>query len=320
MNKAILPLVRKGKEDMEFPFSWEDDSLQHACYINYGYWNHRNYMVLDVLGYFFLLKEGGNVLPERTPPIFDDLDSIETREKELNQQSRLVQQAQPITTEDISIIQRQKYWVKFDDSDFRRFTSLKINSNEILKLLLDTSRVEFKLVYPVRLRDDKDRFKENSYIMNFFSRLFEFGYINKEVRSDGIVRSREYYIVFNTILGELFVNNMKTHNFDLINNSLYNLPYSAQILYRRLLVHNDLTQQDINLETIKEKLNLEDENVTNLRNTIELNALEPLKQYGFITDYRRTEGLNGVKYSIWKPPKTFESNNKLLQKSTVIIG
>lgn len=30
--------------------------------------------------------------------------------------------------------------------------------------------------------------------MNCFSRLFEFGYIDKDLRKDGIVQGREYYI------------------------------------------------------------------------------------------------------------------------------
>ena len=57
-----------------------------------------------------------------------------------------------------------------------------MSSSDILNLLLDTSRVEFKLVYPVRLRNEEGP-KQDLYFMNIYSRFFELG------RSEGDVQT-----------------------------------------------------------------------------------------------------------------------------------
>lgn len=285
INKAIQPVVRKGNREAEFPVEW-NDKWGHRCYINNGYWGAKNYMVMDVVGYMFLLKEGGDSLPDDTDPIFHDLDSIKIREAQLSSTPSTVQ----------SVVTNQKYYVRFRDRQFRKFTSLNLNSNDILRLLLETSRVEFKLSFPVRLKD-KGR-KENLYTMNVFSRLFELSYIDKEVRKDGIVQSREYTVTFNTILGELFVNNLKSRYIGIVENSFYSLPDSAQIFYRRFFLHNNYSQTVLNLKTITEKVGLKDRNITNLIGTIESNILQPLKDHGLIDSYEKQNGLQGTKYSI----------------------
>ena len=314
INKAIRPLMKTGNKEIEYPFEWQDDKFNQNCFISNGTWGPKNYTVMDVIGYFFLLKEGGDALPYIEPPIFDDLDSIEVRETELNQplkpSSSDIDQSS-ITGSDLDLIKRSRHWLKFNDADFRRFTSLKMNSNDIRQLLLDTSRVEFKLVFPVRLKDGKNKFKERPYIMNLYSRLFELAYIDKIVRTDGVIKNREYYVVFNTMLGELFVNNLKTHNFDWLGNNFYSLPLSAQLLYRRLLLHHNHTVIPLKLDTIKERLNLRDDNITNLVGTIEVNALEPLRKYGFITSYKKEKGLSGIKYIISKPSKTTDESKSI---------
>ena len=53
-----------------------------------------------------------------------------------------------------------KNWVTFNDGDFRKIHGLRLRSNDILTLLQETSRVEFKLVYPVRLKDEKGKNRE----------------------------------------------------------------------------------------------------------------------------------------------------------------
>ena len=164
--------------------------------------------------------------------------------------------------------------------------------------------MEFKLAFPVRLTENGKSVKEREYQMNVFSRLFEFGYIDKDVRSDGIVRSREYFVGFNTILGELFAHNLKTVNYDWVENSFYSLPNSAQIFYRKFLIHNDFLQINFNLVNIAGKLDLRDRNITNLIRTVETSALEPLKEFGLILSYKKEEGLHGPKYIIKRQART----------------
>ena len=249
MNKVIMPVTKKRDQPVSFPLQWVDEKSQETCFINNGYWGVKNFMVMDVLGYFLLLKKGNNLLPKEPLPIFSDLDSITRREKELDKPNYVVKYPPTMNEQDVDVFKSMKYYAHFTDDHFRKSTSTNMNSNDILNLLLDTSRVEFKIVYPVRLKTGKDQ-KNKYYYMNLFSRFFELGYIDKKSRIDGIIPSREYYVGFNTILGEIFAHNLLSKNYDWVEPRFYTLPYSAQILYRRFLIHNNYRRIPLNLETI----------------------------------------------------------------------
>ena len=305
INKSICPIQKKGNQTFEVPHAWLDRKSKQVCYINNGYWGARNYMVMDVLGYIFLLKEGNDKMPAVCKPIFNDLDEIYSREEDINQNhSVYTKDAIQIGSREniIDKIKNTKYRIKFSDKDFRKFTSLNLSSKQIFDLLLSTSRVEFKLSFPVRLHSDSGDPKEYRYKMNCYSRFFEMSTIEKS-RQDGIISSREYIIVFSTLLGELFVNNLITHNYDRISCAFYKLPELAQLFYRCLLIHHNFKTQQVNLSKIKEVLNLKDKNITNLISTIESNALRPLVKHGLIDDYKKEEGLDGLKYSIFRNKK-----------------
>jgi hypothetical protein len=292
INKAIPAVV--GRMETETVISPEN-----------GRWGARQYMVMDIIGFFLLLEQGGDVLPDRSQPIFDDLEAVRRREAELGQtaQYKVTESTRSTVNEqDLVKMKTSKYGVKFDDGDFRKFASLGLSSNEILHLLLETSRAKFKVIFPVRLQQSSKKAKEELYPMNFFSPPFELSYIDKK-RMDGIVQGREYYVLFDTFLGELFVHNLKSRHYDWLESSFYHLPYSAQVFYRKFLIHHDFPETPINLETIRERLGFQDRNVTNLVKTIEHNVLEPLKQQGLILGYERKEGLHRLKYIVKKPRK-----------------
>lgn len=312
INKAIPPVIRKKNHTIEFPFQWTDDKSGCVCYIN-DYWGARNYMVMDIIGYYLLLKEGKDLLPKNAAPIFNNMKSIATRESVIagNSSNSPVNKT-IMNDQDIQRIQNTRYNIRFTDKDFRKNTSQNMSSNEIMNLLLETSRVEFKLVFPVRLWNGK-KAKEQTYNMNFFSRLFEFGYVDKETRNDGVVQLREYYISFNTVLGELFAHNLLSQSYDWLDNRFYNLPYNSQVFYRRFLLNNDYKNIPIKIETIRERLNLDDKNITNLKNTIERNILTPLVNQGLIDSYEKEkDGLYGLKYIIKR--KNRNSDEPKLQK------
>mgnify|MGYP001409529902 FL=1 len=97
----------------------------------------------------------------------------------------------------------------------------------------------------------------------------------------------------------MFAHNLLSQSFDWLDNRFYNLPYNAQVFYRRFLLHNDYKSIQLKIETIRERLNLDDKNITNLRNTIERNILEPLVNQGLIDSYQKEkDGLYGLKYII----------------------
>ncbi len=319
MNKAIPPnIVRGNREDITY--QWESVKSGKACSIS-GDWDAKSYMVMDVVGHLFLLKENGDVIPDEITPIFNDYDSIRRREQEIdiNNFGKPINIPRAITEEDLSALKQQKY-VRFDDRHFRSFTGLKLCSNDIFSLLKKTSRVEFRIEFPVRMVTDKGKsMKEKWYSMNVFSHPFELGYIDKEVRNDGIVQNRFYYIIFNTILGEMFVHNLLTRNYDWIDNNLYHLAQSAQIFYRHLLLHHNLVKQEFNLTTIVERMRFKDTNITNLIANLEINTLNPLKKYGLILDYKQVTGFNGIKYEITLPKKG-KNDHKSPQIDTTTIS
>ena len=65
------------------------------------------------------------------------------------------------------------------------------------------------------------------------------------------------------------------------------LPDSAQIFYRRALVHNNFREIPFILSTIAEYAGLKDSNQRNLATTIENNVLEALKEHGLIDSYEK---------------------------------
>ncbi len=291
MNKAIPPVYSaKGKDTLvEMTDRWG-----HACSVSNGSWTARNYRVMDSLGYMFLMKEGNDRLPVDGGPIFYDLADIEVREFQLNGKHRSEHDNDSAYEAPESA--PPHYSIGFTDSQFRKYTGLDLSSSEIMSLLLQTSRVEFKLSFPVKLRCSP---KESRHRMNHFSRFFELSYQDVRVRKDDIVQERKYRVHFNTLLGELFVNNLKARYNDRIDLKFYTLSDSAQLFYRRLLLHHSYSSTSLNLKTIADAAGLHDGNLTNLLRTIEINILSPLKEQGYI-DYKRNGGikLDDIKYKI----------------------
>jgi len=189
--------------------------------------------------------------------------------------------------------------IGFTDENFRRYTGLKLSSADILQLLLDTSRVEFKLSFPLRLKSTGN--KEVVHRMNFYSRFFELSSEEIKVRCDDVIQGRKYRVIFSTLLGEFFVNNLLARYNDKIDLKFYLLPASAQIFYRRMLIHHSYREFEVYLTKIAEVVGLRDSNPSNLIKTVETNILEPLKRDGYIESYEQKQNGNGIKYLIKRP-------------------
>ncbi len=281
MNKAIRPYPKKKHNPEKDKVVWVSHG-EYECTLSNGYWDHKNFIVMDLLGYTLLMRLGGDRLPVNPKPIFENLKSIEERERQLN--------------ESIQAVNRTTYSICIDDNYFREKTGLKMSSGEILQLLQKTSRAEFKLPFPVIVKDSKG--KETTHKMNYFSRFFELAEQAIKTRKDGIIQLREYQIHFSTLLGELFVNNLSSSHNDRVDLRFYNLPETAQLFYRRFLLHISFETKNLNLETITDGLGLQDENKSNFMKTIKVSILEPLKNDNLISAYEFSEGLNGKKLKI----------------------
>jgi hypothetical protein len=119
---------------------------------------------------------------------------------------------------------------------------------------------------------------------------------------------RRYYVTFNTILGELFSHNLKAQNYDWVEKELYALPSSAQLFFRKCLVHNDSSVLEFNLDTISQRLNLTNNHESNRIISIKANTLEPLKANGMIESFEQCNGLSGPKFIVYR--KFVKDNGK----------
>jgi hypothetical protein len=282
MNKAIPPITKRAGQN--FPVDWTD-KWGNTCSISNGYWGAKNYRVMDALGNMFLMKEGGDCLPKDAEPIFNDLIDIQQLESQLNGGQGSIHR--------VNIIR----YIRFTDEQFRQFSKLNMNSTEIKNLLLETSRAEFKLTFPVRCKATGA--KENIHSMNYYSRFYELRHDDLSVKKNGVVLSRKYRVTFNTFLGELTVNNLFAKFNDPIDVRLYLLPDSAQIFYRRALSHNNFKKNEYNLTTIAELTGLTGNNEWNLAITVEKNILAPLQEYGYIDSFEKvTSNRTEPKYII----------------------
>ncbi len=270
MNKAIPAIMKRRGQSWPVEYT---DRWGNTCHVSNGHWQTKNYRVMDVVGYMFLMKMGGDCLPKNETPIFNDLHDIQQLEKQLNGGATNV------------LSSGHRHYIRFTDDQFRQFSGLKMSSTQIKDLLLETSRVEFKLTFPVRLKSTGS--KENTHRMNYYSRFFELADEELSKKSNGVVLARRYTINFNTLLGELFVNNLLAKFNDKIDMRFYLLPDSAQIFYRRALVHHDYKTPSFNLATIAEYAGLSDRNLWNLVTTVENNILKPLIEYGYIDSYEK---------------------------------
>lgn len=315
INKAIPPVIKKNNGDSILPFSWESEKSGELCSITNGYWGAKNYMVMDFVGYIFLLKVGGEKVPKEISPLFDGFDSIKKRELELDVNG----------DGELKDLHEGRYTISFSDKHFRKFTNLKLSSSAIFNLLMETSRVEFKLSFPVRLIMGEGKngilaMEEKWYPMNVYSRLFEIACINTDVRKDGIVQKRQYRLYFNTILGELFVHNLLTENYDWVNTDLYNLPPSAQIFYRHFLLHHNYIVEQLNVSRIVREMNFTDKNKTNLLRNLEMNTLNPLVRKGLILSYKKLDGLNEKKYEFVLPERKKQGKKKFKNMKQEDVG
>jgi len=109
---------------------------------------------MDVLGYMFVLREGGDRLPKKKSLIFEDIESIRTRRWEFTQQPddqgvRILSLDEQTLT-----VLKPEVRVTFDDQLFRKFTAKMTCIKKNPRPLLETSRVEFKIAFPVRLKEN----------------------------------------------------------------------------------------------------------------------------------------------------------------------
>lgn len=268
INKILRPYAKKHR-DVNGIISWENKYGLHESINDHAKWTARHFMVLDIIGYQYMLQLGNGTLPKEDRPLFHNNLDLE--------------------------LKPDQFKVTITDHEFRRFSGLdKIPSKNILQLFEEIARATFKLNYPVRLPFYKDG-KKGEYIfpMPDFNTFFSIDSVKES-------KYRTYEINFNSLLGQMFLHNLRMKNYDYINAEFYQLPYSSQVFYRHFLINNNFPTISINLGNIIQALGFTFKNQTDLIKTIKINVLDPLIKFGVIASYDFTKGLEDMKFVVKK--------------------
>ncbi len=271
VNKAIRPTSRFNS-DQDGKTEWDNRYGHQQAIIPHRSWSARHFMVLDIVGYSYMLEFGNGNLPKKNLPLFNNANDI--------------------------TLKNDDFVVEISDKQFRKFSSLSIKSKNIYQLLQEVSSSTFKLNYPVRLPFHKSgKSAEDSFSMCDFNSFFSLASISGN-------NNKTYEIRFDTLLAQLFLHNLQMRNCDYISASNYHLPQSAQILYRRYILNNNYPQVSVNISNIIQALGYTYSNRTDLINTITTKAIKPLITSKILASYSFVDGLSDKKFVLRKVSKS----------------
>lgn len=176
----------------------------------------------------------------------------------------------------------------------------KYSSLEIENIIKDTNKLVFKMSFPVRYFNGKTykTFHFNNY--NIPSALFTLKEIKAaKMSKDNHILAREYAILFNTVLGHFFVQNIFSSYVDFLPYSFYKLSNYAQLFYRLFILtyypnkkNGKCPNNPISLSHIENRLVLRSKNKTMTRNVVK-RILKELKENNFISDPREKKIFGG---------------------------
>ena len=136
LNKSLVPVRRMKGKNIQFPFTWtvEEDGKQFECSLS-DYWTTANFMATDVIANCYASLNSDKI--QKKEPVFTNFTVLEYVDPK------------PI---------------QFTTEDFRRLTGQKnLYRKEITELVIETSKIELSIVYPILYFEDikKGRNKVN---------------------------------------------------------------------------------------------------------------------------------------------------------------
>jgi hypothetical protein len=189
--------------------------------------------------------------------------------------------------------------LKFDDGMLRRELAFlrKYTSKQIEAMIRQTSYCTLLMYYPVCFHTGK---KYEVYPFgNFASRLFTLNSITHcKVSKSNKVLEREYVIIFNTILGYVFMQNMLSCYMDFLPGKFYEMSDYAQLYYRLFILSyypnkrtKKIPKNPLSIEEIRQRLVLKTKDTCTVRKVIR-RILTELKDNHFIKSFTE-EKLDG---------------------------
>ena len=108
VNKAIRPTSRFNS-DQDGKTEWDNRYGHQQAIIPHRSWSAKHFMVLDIVGYSYMLEFGNGNLPKKNLPLFNNANDI--------------------------TLKNDDFVVEISDKQFRKFSSLSIKSKNIYQLL-----------------------------------------------------------------------------------------------------------------------------------------------------------------------------------------
>ena len=155
---------------------------------------------------------------------------------------------------------------------------IKSNQTHIKNIVDYASKCKVKISYKFRSKsnDSKYRYHTDFTSTNFYN-LFNYK-----------LKDNFYLFEFNTMLSVLFLHNLFTGGYEVVDPVVYSLSPSANILYRkRFLPYRNLKQVTLDVDTVSYYLGLSQKNKTDTRKVF-VRTIEELIDSGLINLIRKT--------------------------------
>lgn len=153
--------------------------------------------------------------------------------------------------------------------------SLKgIHASQLRQTIEKAASCRVKVNYQFKSQSDKEigghrPFDFKNKYCNFdadFTTLFKYEYIPGKQSTDGKHYNAEYKFMFGSILGGIFIHNIVTGGYSLIDESFYNLSKYANILFRMFLLNYTDQKTIIDMNTALHRLGFTNSNPTEQKN------------------------------------------------------
>jgi len=312
LNKFISPVIRrKGKQiqDNQYPIANEDIDTLSVC--DHGTISADELMLMDTLGtlvthgvynndskigidfskripkssdHFVQQKSANSIPPIMLPHL---IHRFNKQDKCIIPEFYYKMHKKSLILEDgITYIMQPPVSLKFNDLDlFKKLPILKKKiktSKKLYDLIKNTADCKIKMNFPITLFGD-GRYQKYHFANYCSSNLFRFRILSSEKSSNGNILSRKYQIVFNTILGFFFIQNVLSCYTNLLPGHFYNMTEYAQLFYRMLILpYYNGVKIPISLKEIKARLVLKSDNSMS-RKTVK-RILKELESNHFISN------------------------------------
>jgi len=270
-NKIVPPVpnVRRGKIVLPYKHS-------EICEVH-NYWTEKNFMVTDIV--LYLIAEN-NADKRRLPKTREDINIESYKNKGTLEYLQL-------SMNNGSNRNKNSNWITEGKLKIRFPFLAKYGSNALYKMILETSKCIFKLIYNTKVYDDQtDEFYFVPIDVN--DPIFSFECQPVRETNHGKILERKYcFDISNSMLGYLMFRNIAFLNYDWIPEELYNLSRDSQNLFRKFISHKRGMVKTI-------KISLTDVKGAQLHNykdyaqvkTITTKSLKELKKAKLIKDFK----------------------------------